>query len=249
MHGIGYKARAPKKMAKKSEWKQFIDYFIHSSDNRGAMKRIIALRKEYGLSTLKQEQKLTKMLEVHEEKFGCLDIKHHEKLLEVENYTWSNNPDKNFVESVDKVVDYHKTKTVKNKDVTNNKEYFIVPIHATVYGMNVFPADIAQYDIYKVRSVANRSTHSSNKYNFRIKTNNLNEIISEDDADSKKRYSSRQGFLVFDSREKAMTFRQAYLSVVVPYFKEKDVPFVGDLVKKANVDFDRVLKKAPELLV
>jgi len=247
MFGIGYKARAPKRNAKKSEWKQFIQYFIFNSNDKGQMKRIIQLRKEYGLPTLEQETKLAKMQEVHEENFGLLDIKHHEKLLEVESYSWSDHPDKEFVEKLDKVVG-HFVKYKMQKTFEHNKEYFLVPIHSKYGGSYVFPSKIENYEIYKVRSkVVDRNR---NIFSFRIKTNNINEIVNQEDPTfNKSRYASKQTYLLFPDKETAMTFRQEYLNVVIPFFKEKGVEFVGELIKKANVDFDRVLKKKPELLV
>jgi hypothetical protein len=251
MFGIGYKARAPKKTAKKSEWKQFIQYFIFNSNDKGQLKRIIQLRKEYGLPTLKQETKLEKMQIVHEQKFGTLDIKHHEKLLEVESYSWSDHKDKDFVEYLDRIVGrYIKYKTVKDKDLEHNKEYFIVPIHALMNGTYIFPPTIDKYEIYKVRSKV--EDRHRNIYNFRIKTNNINEMVDYSGFESgyeKNKFSSTQIYLLFHNKENAMAFRQEYLTHIIPFFKEKGVEFVGELVKKANIDFDRVMKKAPELLV
>lgn len=249
MFGIGYKARAPKKTAKKSEWKQFIEYFVFNSNNKGQLKRIIQLRKEYGLPTLEQETKLAKLQEVHEEKFGILDIKHHEKLLEVENYTWTDNKDKCFVEQLDKIIArYSKYKVVKT--FVHEKEYYIVPIHAAMHGVYIFPPTIDKYDIYKVRAKV-RDRHK-NIFDFRIKTNNINEMLEASGFESgfqRSQYASRQMYLIFADRENAMAFRQEYLAHIIPFFKEKDVAFVGELTKKALIDFDRVMKKAPELLV
>jgi len=243
---IGSKARAPKKTAKKSEWKQFIQYFIFDSQDKGQLKRIIALRKEYGLPTLEQETKLAKMQEIHEEKFGLLDIKHHEKLLEVSNYVWTDHKYKEFVVELDKIVNYFKKyKTVQTKDLQHNKEYFIVPIHAELHSNYIFPPTIDKYEIYKVRSrVIDRD---KGIYDFRIKTNNINEIIEDKYSDN--RYSSKQMYLLFNDKENAMAFRQEYLLQIIPFFKENGIEFVGELVKKANLDIARVIKKTPELLI
>ena len=239
-----------KKTAKKSEWKQFIQYFIFNSNDKGQLKRIIQLRKEYGLPTLEQETKLAKLQEVHEEKFGILDIKHHEKLLEVESYSWSNHEDKEFVDQLDKIIGrYSQYRVVK--EFKHNTEYFIVPVHASSNGTYIFPPTLDKYEIYKVRSKV-KDRHR-NIYDFRVKTNNINEFLEDssgfDNSYQRKRFSSKQMYLVFADRENAMAFRQEYLAHIIPFFKEKGVEFVGELVKKANIDISRVVKKAPELLV
>lgn len=248
MFNIGSKARAPKKTANKSEWKQFINYFIFSSNNRGQLKRIIELRKEYGLSTTEQIDKLTKLKVEHEEKFSFLDIKHHEKLLEVEHYTWSYNENKIFVNQLNNIISrYTQYKVVK--EFTHEKEYYIVPIHASLHGTYIFPSTIDKYDIYKVRAiVVDRHKHL---FNFRIKTNNINEILEDSGFESgfRSQFASRQMYLTFATKENALAFQYEYLTHIIPFFMEKGVEFVGQLAKKAEIDFSRVIKKSPELLI
>jgi hypothetical protein len=112
----------------------------------------------------------------------------------------------------------------------------------------VFP-EKEKFEILKVRAFVakNATQHSSEKYKFDVKTNNLKETIYQDDDNT--RFSLRQRYFVFDTKEKAMFFRQEYLSLVLPYLKEHGADYTGILEKRLVVDFDRVLKKKPELLI
>lgn len=245
---ISKDARPPRQTAHKSKWKQFFSLFLHGfRADKQQMKKIISIRKEYGLPTIDQEIKLKALLVEHEEKFGFFDIKRHEKLLTIERYGY-NESDKITATVINSVV----VRFEKNMSVDkflNNKEYFIVPIHSDNYGTYTFPSTLSNYDIYKVRSKSIDTER--NIFEFRIRTNNIDEILPSKNNyyGNQSKYAYRQDYLIFDTKEKAMAFRQEYLSVIIPVFKEHNVSFVDDLVKKSNIDYDRVLKKAPQLLV
>jgi hypothetical protein len=257
MFGIGHKARAPKKTAKKSEWKQFIQYFIFDSDNKGQLKKIISLRKEYGLPTLEQENKLSKLEIKHEEKFGILDIKRHEKLISLET-TWADKTKDDILHTkIERLLDrIEKNYAVKKHK--NNSECWLVPIHAMEYSKMIFP-EKEKFEILKVRAFIdqNATYHNSEKYRYDVKTNNIKETIYQDDCNTKfslrqrcnNKFSLRQRYFVFDTKEKAMFFRQEYLSLVLPYLKEYGADYTDVLEKRVDIDFERVLKKKPELLV
>lgn len=251
LYGIGYKARAPKKTASKSEWKQFIDLFVNGSQTRGQLKRIIALRKEYGLPTLSQETALAKMEEVHEERFTIIDIKHHERLVEMNAWFWGDEEKSEkakFVKSLNELINHFRMYAIAEPNLKHNTEYFVFPYHATPNSSNfVFPLNEGRFEILKVRAQNSRQPHS-NKFDLFVKTNNTNECINEY-IQGQQRYAYRQNYLIFDDKLKAAAFRQEYLTMVFPLLKEHGATYLKDIVNKVKVDYDRVMKKAPQLLV
>lgn len=239
-YNIGYRARAPKVRAPKHEWRKFIFKFIHSSENKGQLKKIISLRKEYGLPTLDQENKLNRLVETHEEQFDFLDIKHHKKLLEV---ALSYSTESKLHLELDNLIAYHEMHKIAK--VEHNKEYFLVPIYAGNGTSIVFPSDIEKYEIYKVRSKRNGSG-----FDFIIKSNKV--VIRRKDYSMWRygnRYAITQRYLVFSTKENALAFRYRYLELIIPFIKSEDEGISKILTKKANIDYSRVVKKAPELLI
>lgn len=250
LYRISYKARPPKKSAKKSEWKTFFDLFLDGHEaSRGQLKRIISIRKEYGLNTLEHEKLYEELEERHEKSFKFLDIKRHEPVLRISD----GDEDDEEIRYINKFVREYREK-YSPKIFNLNKKYFMVPIHGIYgYGINgygysaMFPKSIEKYNVLKV---AVSFDTSDNTYKFRIMTNNINELYSQSNSVTwfNTKYSVRQGFLIFDTREKAMAFRYKYLVQIIPLFKEHD-DFFKHFKKVADSDSNRVMRKAPELLI
>ncbi len=199
------------------------------------------------LPTLEHEKRLSILEIEHEEKISILDINHHENLVELKNYNWSTDYEKMLYEQINMLIERIE-KNFSVKTFKNNAFYWVVSFHAKSHDTMYFP-DKDQFNIFKVRAyILEKSYTLPNRFVFKIKTDNINETIDPNELD-RSRYSSKQKFLVFDSKEKAMFFRHEYLTIILPYLTEKGVTFVDMLEKKSRVDLDRVIKKAPEYLI
>jgi len=249
MYNLGTRARPPKMRASKAEWKKFFDMFlfVRRDSNRSQAKKIIELLKEYNLPTLQEEEKLKKMVDtIKNDIIGVLDIKRHEV---VEFYpSYSNITGKSIIDSIldrakhfEVILDYEKLET--------GKEYFIVPIFASKYNHAYIPTDFKKYDIQKCK-IKRISQRYSTKHTigFNIMTGNSKEIV-EQGYQPHSKYGYRQDFYVFDSKVKALAFRQEFLTAVFPILKEKELPYLSEIVSTVNLDFERVTKKAPQLLI
>lgn len=252
-YSIGYKARVPKLKAPKHEWKKFFDLFVNSSHDSNQLKRIISLRKQYNLSTTEQENKI-KILEMvpKEEDERFLDIRVEDRLVEINTY-FSSNKQLNTVEGqlvkkIDTVIQFFKKHhTVPLEDVKPNKEYYVVPYHARNTYTYFFPSKAGKFEILKVRSRKPKS--DSPVCELYLKTPNTNEIVNWVNFKTNRYYAETQEFLVFESKLKAMAFRQEYLSIILPILQEAKAIYVDDIINKIRIDTDRIIKKAPELLV
>jgi hypothetical protein len=249
MYNLGKRARTPKIRASKAEWKKFFDMFlfVRSDSNRSQAKKIIEIRKSYNLSTLKDEEALKKMINtVEHDIIGVLDIKRHEMVEYTERYSFQQG--KSLLDIVldrakhlNAILDYDKLVT--------GKEYFIVPMFASTYRTNYIPIDFKKYDIKKCMIKKIPQQYSSNHtIGFKIMTGNSKEIV-EHGYQLHSKYGYRQNFYIFDDRIKALAFRQEFLSLVFPILKEKELPYLSEIVDIVNLDFERVTKRAPELLV
>lgn len=252
-YSIGYKARVPKLNAPKHEWKKFFDLFVNSSHDINQLKRIISLRKQYNLSTTEQENKI-KILEMvpKEEDERFLDIRVEDRLVEINTY-FSSNKQLNTVEGqlvkkIDTVIQFFKKHhAVPLEDVKPNKEYYVVPYHARNAYTYFFPSKAGKFEILKVRSRKPKS--DSPVCELYLKTPNTNEIVNWVNFKTNRYYAETQEFLVFESKLKAMAFRQEYLSIILPILQEAKAIYVDDIINKIRIDTDRIIKKAPELLV
>jgi len=249
MYNIGTRARPPKMKASKSEWKKFFDMFlfVRSDSNRSQAKKIIEILKEYNLPTLQEEEKLKKMVDkIENDIIGILDIKRHEL---VEFYPPYN--DTTGREIIDSITDRakHFDAIFDHDTLEVGKEYFIVPMFASEYSHNYIPTDFKKYDIQKCRIKRipqQYSTHHT--IGFNIITGNSKEIVTNK-YQPHSQYGYRQNFVVFDSRVKALAFRQDFLTTVFPILKEKELPYLSEIVATVNLDYERVSKKAPEILI
>lgn len=243
---LGTKARTPKVDASKQEWKQFISMFVINSNDTKQQKRIIDIRKQYNLPILDQELKLKALETEHEEKFGILSIKKHEKF-EIYPYGHKNEQFGILIKSMKDVVlyfEYHHS--ISAADINIRKDYFIVPIHSEEYSHYIFPSESGKFEIYKMNVKPSRSRN--NKFDYVIKTNNISEVINAV-IPGTKRYSYTQQYLIFDTRMKALTFRSEYLRTVYPILEQLGATYLPEIVEMVNIDVDRVIKKAPELLI
>lgn len=247
LYRISYKARPPKQSAGKKEWRQFFDLFLNGTgfdESKGQLKRIIEIRKEYGLSVYEQQCSYDAMVEQHEKRFKFLDIKRHESLLKLDRYGVNTEVDAKDICVF--VINYKDKHTPKQFNL--NKKYYMVPIHAQEGHSIIFPQTLDKYSIYKVVVAFDKY---SDKYKFKIVTNNIDEFYKETKSTTwfNNQYSVRQQFLVFDTKEKAMAFRYKYLKRVIPIFENEKLNLVAPLIKEANSDANRVSRKAPELLI
>lgn len=247
LYRISYKARPPKRNANKNRWRSFFQMFLTGATaNKGQLKRIISIRTEYGLSSYQQQVEYNKLVEQHEESFKFLDIKRHEALLSV----WVQQKDPYFNEFVEElnglILYYDENKTSKSFNL--NRKYYMVPIHANEGYSTVFSSSLKNYGIFKVTVSYQAST---DRYIFRIITNNIDEEYPQYKSTTffNTKYSLRQGFLIFDTKEQAMAFRYKYLSILVPFLKKEQKPLFILLLKEANADYKRVSRKAPQLLI
>ena len=242
--GISSQARPPKRTAGKSEWKRFISLFIHGtrSDNIGQLKKIISIRNEYGLNVLEQELRLKKLTEKKEEEyFGVFDIKRHEQL----SVDTLGDKYEDQLKHINQIcTKAHRDQTVK--DFVHNTEYFLVPLCAGRWSNLIIPTKADYFKIYKARGY--NSKLKFNDFSFRIKTDNINEVIESLHADS-SRYTYRQSLMCFPTRAKAMAFRQTYLTALFPILKAEGIDYLDDIVDAVNLDLERVTKRNPELLI
>ena len=252
-YSIGYKARVPKLKAPKHEWKKFFDLFVNSSHDINQLKRIISLRKQYNLSTTEQENKI-KILEMvpEEEDERFLDIRAEDRLVEINTYFSSdkqlNTVEGQLVKKIDTVIQFFKKHhAVSLEDVKPNKEYYVVPYHARNTYTYFFPSKAGKFEILKVRSRKPKS--DSPVCELYLKTPNTNEIVNWVNFKSNRYYAETQEFLVFESKLKAIAFRQEYLTSIFPILKEAGATYLEDIVDKVKIDYDRIVKKAPELLI
>lgn len=247
LYRISSKARPPKKRAGKTQWRSFFQMFLNGyGANRGQLKRIIEIRSDYGLAIYQQQMNYDEMVEEHEQRFKFLDIKRHEHLFYEGEYD-NDEVNTNFIKAINALVlSFDVKKTAKKFKL--NKKYFMVPIHAQEGYGNVFPSKLDKYKIYKV---AVSYKDSTKKHAFKILTNNVDETYTEYQSSifSNTQYSFRQGFLIFDTKEKAMAFRFKYLRILGEYFKNNKKPLFKDLMKEANSDYKRVSRRSPELLI
>lgn len=243
---LGTKPRTPKVDASKQEWKRFIDMFVINSNNTKQQKRIITIRKQYGLPTLDQELKLIALETEHEETFGILSIKKHEKF-EIYPFGHKNTQYGQLIKSMKDVIAYFECHHhVDRASIKIRKDYYIVPIHSEEYSHFIFPTEIEKFEIYKMNAKPSRT--NNRVFDYVVKTNNLSEIINAPIMGS-KRYSYTQGYLIFDDKMKALAFRSEYLRAVYPILKELGADYLPKLVEMFDIGVDRVVKKAPELLI
>ncbi len=238
-------ARPPKQRDGKAKWKQFFQLFLggHRVDRVGQMERIIAIRKSYGLSTLEQETKLKEMKVVKEEIFGLFDIKRHEAKT-INGYGDEYKLEKELLNQIsDKA---KKDTAVQEKDYKHNTEYFLVPIVAGNYGELIIPTTLGYFNIYKARGYVSKDRYSA--FEWHVKAETKKEIVHSLYNDD-NRFAYRQSILCFDTKVKALAFRQSYLTALYPILKSEGLDYLKEVVKTVNIDFDRVVKKAPELLI
>ena len=249
MYNIGTRARPPKMRASKAEWKKFFDMFlfVRRDSNRSQAKKIIEILKEYNLPTLQEEEKLKKMVDtIENDIIGVLDIKRHEV---VEFYPpYSHKTGRGVLDTILDRAKYFEAKLDYDK-LEVGKEYFIVPMFASDYNHNYIPTDFKKYDIQKCKIKRIPQKYSTkHTIGFNIMTGNSKEIVEQGYYPHSK-YGYRQNFYIFDSRVNALAFRQDFLTAVFPILKEKELPYLSEIVATGNLDFERVTKRAPELLV
>ena len=241
-------ARPPKQRDGKAKWRQFFQLFLsgYLAKEPLQIERIIAIREEYGLPVFKQEKRLEEMLAIKEETIGNFDIRKHEAITK---QVINGDSD---VELLSKVIDSaHKT-TVNESDYKHNTLYYIVPITSRNNSELIIPTKSGYFNVYKARCYK-----SSTQLNFElhIKIGSNKEIIPTKSPSVEiysyfsKRYSYRQQLLCFDSKVKALAFRQSFLTALLPILKKEEINYSNEIVKIINLDYDRVTKKAPELLI
>jgi hypothetical protein len=248
---ISHCGRPPKLRDGKVKWRQFFQIYLHGAyANKGQLKRIIEIKKEYGLPTLDQENQLEKMVIDYEEQFTIFDIKRHECFtVKYDNVLTDNIRNlSNLI--TDQVADNTKI------DYVTNREYYLVPLtggRSTYFDTIAIPTKKGYFGIYKARRYVDRSKNSVSPpgFEWHIKTGTKKEIIKElfNGMGNSDRYSYRQNFAVFESKEEAMAFRQKFLTLLFPVLKKEGIDYLDDVVKTVNVDFNRVSRKAPELLI
>ncbi len=245
---IGTKARTPKLTDSKQDWKKFISLFVIHSTVAKQQKRIIHIRKTYGLPVIEQEARLKLLEAEHEEKFGILDIKRH-LTFEVSDYGKDSNLYSKDIKNMKTVVDYfRKTLHHDKKHYKNEIEYFVVPIHSEVYGHYMFPIESGKFEIIKARAM--KSTIINKTFDLMVKTENGKVMLDPGIYKYRSnRYAYAQDYLVFDDRIKALAFRSEYLQAIFPILKKNNVNYLDEIVKTVNISVDRVIKKAPELLI
>lgn len=241
---LGSRPRTPKITAPKQEWKKFFDLFItgRACENKGQLHQIIKLRKSYGLSTTLAEENLRTLTDkIDNDIIGVFDIKRHEAIEAHNSY------DSEIIQQV--TTSATRYNSLPTEKIERGKEYFVVPFFAT-YGYRFYiPTQVKNFDIQKCRAQLVPKHYGTQKVmGLSVLTENKKEVISLDyQPDSQ--YGYRQELYIFESRVKAMAFRQEFLSIVFELLKEKELPYLPELVGTVNLDYQRVSKKSPELLI
>lgn len=238
-------ARPPKQREGKAKWKRFFELFLYAGRNStvGQLQKIIAIRKDYGLNTLTEEAALKKAQEVKAELFGLFDIKRHEAK-KISGFDDEYEDELRVLKAIlDKA---RKDSVVQEKDYQHNTEYFLVPTVAGTYGELIVPTTAGYFNIYKARGYNSKDRYSAFEWHVRAETTKevVHSLYNND-----SRFSFRQSLLCFDTKVKALAFRQAYLTALYPILKAEGLDYLKDIVKTVNIDYDRVVKKAPELLI
>jgi len=246
MYNLGSVPRTPKINAPKREWKRFFSLFVCGTHckNKEQIKKVIERQKFYGLSTHASETALNKLEnKIENDIIGVLDIKRHEA---IEFYNSHNSSYSDIVGDINKIADRYNT---QYSDLTQHKEYFLVPIFSYNYSHYYIPNDIKKFNIHKcrVKSITQKYSTKQTKA-LTILTNNVKEIV-EIGYSPNSQYGYRQKWYLFESKVNAMAFRQEFLTIVFPLLKELEVPYIKELVDTVNLDFERVVKKAPQILI
>jgi len=244
MFHLGSRPRTPKITAPKQEWRKFFDLFVTGGrcESKGQLHQIIKLRKSYGLSTTNAEEHLRNLInEIDNDIISVFDIKRHEAIE-------AHNPyDSEMMEQVTASATRYNSLPIEK--IERSKEYFVVPFFATHNYRFYIPTKIENFDIQKCRAQLVPKHYGTQKVmGLSVLTENKKEVISLDyQPDSQ--YGYRQELYIFESRVKAMAFRQEFLTIVFGLLKEKELPYLSELVGTVNLDYQRVSKKSPELLI
>lgn len=244
---LGSIPRAPKVNAPKQEWKKFFDMFVSGSrvENKGQLKRIITLRKQYGLSTTLAETKLKELSnKIENDIIGVFDIQRHET---VEIYIGSKSPYRQIMNGINELA--KRFGYIPHDKLEYDTEYYVVPLFAAHYNTYYIPTNINKFNIQKCRTKKIPKRYSTeHTLGLNVLTNNKKETVDISYSPDSQ-YGYRQSFYVFSDRVKAMAFRQELLSTIFPLLKEKELPYVNEILNIVNLDFERVIKKSPEILV
>lgn len=247
MYNLGSRARTPKVSAPKNEWKKFFDRFVSGArcDSKGQLKKIIERKKFYGLSVLAEEMRMKALSEkIENDIIGVFDIKRHEV---VEFYDSYQGPFEHVIKDIKKsAIRYG---AIKHDKLEVNKEYFVVPLFAAHYSTFYIPTDVNKFDIQKCRTKSIPKKYSTHRtLGLTVLTNNKKEVVDISYSPDSQ-YGYRQRLYAFESRVTAMAFRQEFLSIAYPLLKSKEIPYLANIVDTVNLDYERVTKKAPQLLI
>lgn len=118
--------------------------------------------------------------------------------------------------------------------------YYIFPGVITDFSTYSVPKEW-HFDIYK--ATRGRTLMRGNE--FKVLTSSGKETVESGPSFSSFNY--RQPMYIFDDKMSALAFRQKYFSILYKLFEENDVNYLAKIKKTMNLDFERVLKKAPHL--
>jgi len=240
-YNIGTRARPPKVRASKNEWKKFIDMFIHGgrSRNKFQLKQVIELRKKYNLSTFEDEKQLEKLENyIENDLITSLDIKRHEAI--------HIKPSQSFFDDI--IAAAEKFKQLHLRTEINGQQVYVVPILASDDYNHYLPSDSQHFKIKKARTRVITSENGRRELNLQIMTNNTKELIPVNYRPNSK-YAYRQNFFIFEEKLNAIAFQQIFLEMLSEIKETKNLDYFKELLLYQDIGFDKVLKKAPELLI
>jgi len=235
MYPLGSKPRTPKLTAKTSEWKKFIELFIHinHTSSVGQMNRIIQLKKQYKISTTEDEMYMKDKMKENTEITTVFDIPRH--LFKTLNIGYDYSLFKDAENMVENIFD----------DVKRGETYYVMP--GAIYKWNSLSVPSEwRFDVYKATGSFIQG-QSDSVTALKVFTESGKETISLSTPSSKINY--RQPVYIFTDRISALAFRQKYLSNLLVSFEKMGLNYIDKIKDVINLDFDRVCKKAPAMLL
>lgn len=249
MYSLGQRPRTPKVNASKHQWKKFFEKFVvgSQSKNKDQLMKIIERRKFYGLSTMVAEMSLKKLEnKIENDIVGVFDIKRHE-VVEIRIGKSDKNGYNELIQSIKLTAERYGA--IEHNALEVTKEYFVVPIFASYRDTYCIPINVAKFNIQKCRARMIPKSHGTDHtMALSVLTNNKKELV-DITCSPNSQYGYRQKLYIFTDKLKAMAFRQDFLSIVFPILKTADLPYLSGIVQTVNLDYERVSKKAPQILI